>query len=243
MRKDVIFNSVPRSGNTFLSVSVKHAIINNLSDKQSVQDLPGKFVVELGDSCLVVYPFFHLPVMLQLPQRKNFIQFTTIRDPLKTIASFTLHGLANIHTEKEIIDIFNGSHNIVANHVNSHITEYIEYLVEQIANRNAYLIVFEEMVANIDNTLEYILSKLNLEYINKVNIEEVNQEIDRLDLIHSTYEADNKIISGFKYHIPRNIENLSFYNDLETIIYKNENFGIMDILYNKLKEDRAGIDK
>jgi hypothetical protein len=241
MRKDIIFNSVPRSGNTFLSVSVKHAIINNLSDKQSVQDLPGKFVVELGDSCLVVYPFFHLPVMLQLPQKENFIQFTTIRDPFKTISSFTLHGLANVYTEKEIMDIFTNSEKIVSDHVSSHVLEYMEYLKEQLEKQNAYLIIFEEMVSDIDKTLKFILSKFDIKYINKVNIDEINKEIEDLDQVHSQYEAENELVSGFKYHIPRNIENFDFYTSLKSIIYKNENFGIIDILYNKLKEGATNV--
>jgi hypothetical protein len=241
MRKDIVFNSVPRSGNTFLSTSVKHAIKKNISINDFVQDLPGKFVVELKHCSLVVYPFFHLPVMLQLPQRKNFIQFTTIRDPIKTISSFTLHGLANIYTEKEIIDIFKNSNHIVSEHVNSHIIEYMEYLIEQLINKQAYLIIFEEMVSDIDTALEFILSKINIPYINKVSITEINEEINKLDLVHSTYEADNKIISEFKYHVPRNIENLDFYKDLESIIYKNESFYIINTLYNKLKEEVANV--
>lgn len=227
---DIIFNSVPRSGNNFLAECIDSALTKNIKNENNLKKLPNKTLVLDTNKTFILHPFFHIPSMLKLEQSDSFIQFTNVRSPMEVIKSYCFIALSNSQDDKTIENVLNGAHYNFKGMIKSITENYLDYLTIQIQNKNAFVIEFDKLVNDPDSIISFVLSKINIDYENKVSSEEVKDVIKNRDA--KTFGSlSNQKVANMKHHGPHDIQKTKMYETLTKQIEDEEDFAKLQTLY------------
>lgn len=222
---DIILNSIPRVGNTFLAFAFKNAIVNNYQ--------PGGF----NEFCnhYNVYNHAHSPILLKMDSRSDLIQFTNIRHPDELIPSlvhFNTHiDLAASKTSDEI--------EIRRYQTELTIEDYAMWLQYSLKYNSTNIIKFDDIKNNIHNVLKYMLSHVGLKYENPIDENDIKNSIEQMN--RARYVTEDSYIKN--HHLPRGIENSDNYimfkemflqspnrDDLLELYYETEKRALLDPL-------------
>lgn len=227
---DIVFNSVPRSGNNFLAQCVISALTKNIRHEKNLKKLPNKTLVLSHNKTFIIHPFFHIPSMLNLEQSDRLIQFTNVRTPMDVIKSYCFTGISNAENEETIENVVNGEHYDFKGMIKSIIDDYFDYLTIQIKNKNAFVIEFDKLINDPDSIVSFILSKMDIKYENKVSSEEVLSVIKNRD--HKNFGSlPNQLVAKMRHHGPHDIQKTKLYENLTEQIENEKDFLELKTLY------------
>jgi hypothetical protein len=159
MTKEVIINSYPRTGNTFMVYALRSAYeLNSISWNE--------------------YPIIahtHSRHMQRLENTKNFYQISAIRNPIDTICSYAVHSSFNDNKSLKIDEN-------VANIVNHSLDSYLKFYSEWLMNKNARMINFDTLKDDASKIISVIFKDLDINYSNKINPESVLKTLQKFDM-------------------------------------------------------------
>jgi hypothetical protein len=179
--KDLLLNGIFRCGNTYLALCVAEAIHIN-------EEVSNGF-----KSKYHLHNHTHNAALLKLNDpEKETVHFVIFRNPEQLIPSlFMFHNsIDHIKTlsDKDIEEI-----------ILNVCSEYNQYLRNQIRHGYATVILFDDIISNIDPILKKILKSVQVEYLNKIDIEKIKEDLLIMD--KSIYKDSEDFYRN--YHLPR----------------------------------------
>jgi len=179
--KDLLLNGIFRCGNTYLALCVSEAIYIN-------EEVSNKF-----KSKYHLHNHTHNAALLKLDDPdKETVHFVIFRNPEELIPSlFMFHNsIDHIKTlsDKDIEEI-----------ILNVCSEYNQYLRNQIRYGYATVILFDDIISDIDPILKKILESVEVQYINKVDIKKIKEDLLKMD--KSIYKDSEDFYRN--YHLPR----------------------------------------
>jgi hypothetical protein len=179
--KDILLNGMFRCGNTYLAIAFEEAMSINL---------PTDFDFH---SRWHLHNHTHNSAMLKLNDPDNeTIHFCIFRNPEQLIPSYFMFH----YSAEQILEL--SDHDFVFK-IRNACAEYNKYLKNQIKYGYATVILFEDIVNNIDSVLEKILNALEVDYVNKIDVKKVKESILMLD--QDRYKDTEEFYRNF--HLPR----------------------------------------
>jgi hypothetical protein len=179
--KDILLNGMFRCANTYLSLAFVEAVKKNISDEY---DFNTKWHI---------HNHTHNASLLKLNDPDNeTIHFVIFRNPEQLIPSvFMFH-----YSSEEVKDL---SDLEFQQKIRNACSEYHKYLKYQIKYWYADVILFDDIVNNIDVVLERILKSIEIEYVNKIDVDKV--KADLLNIDEQRYTDPENFYRN--YHLPR----------------------------------------
>jgi len=206
MSKHILISSCPRSGNTFLSESLKKALsLNNLSQE------------------VILSGHLHCSSILHLEQKENVKIYVIIRNPIDNIMSLIFNALYDEFKHKIKIN------KNIDNPIQSGIAKYSLFLKAQVDNNKAQVILFEDLINNTDYVLEKILNSIDIEYKNKINNKEIVEKIYSDD--EKAFVSTNNEFSKAAYHVPHDIEKHLLYDSIRETVFQSKEFNEINDVY------------
>ena len=205
--KDLLLNGIFRCGNTYLALCVAEAITINEKDGD-INGFKSKYHL---------HNHTHNAALLKLNDPdKETIHFVIFRNPEQLIPSLFMFHYSSDHFktlgEKDIEDsILNAC------------SEYNQYLRNQIKYNYATVILFEDIVNNIDPILKKILNSVGIDYTNKVDTEKIKKNL--LEMDQSIYKDPEDFYRN--YHLPREEKYPEMKNKVLTMFKKMPEFKIL----------------
>jgi hypothetical protein len=158
MIKEVVINSYPRTGNTFMSYALRSAY-------------------ELNGVAWERYPIIshtHSKYLQRLKNDKNFYQISIVRNPIDTISSFVVHFSFSDGVDLQI------NENLVR--MSSHCSRlYLEFYSEWLINKNATMISFEKMKDEPNKVINLIFDEIGLNYFKYIDPDHVLKTLRESD--------------------------------------------------------------
>jgi hypothetical protein len=205
MSKDVVLNSFRRTGNTFLSTALELSYFANNVDWQSYK----------------INSHMHNLFLHRIPQSSNFYQVTLLRNPEDTIISNALYDGKYTST-----DMF--SEKSVESLCNQTVISYNRFYTEWLNNKNSKMILFENLVNNVNLVLSSIYSDLGLSY---------DIEISSADVLDNVGIQDLKRNEGvFAGHTPRGSKDTPEYESVKKSLAKIDQYNESLSIYKKILE-------
>ena len=179
--KDILLNGMFRSGNTYLALAFEEAMVINLPDDFDFY------------SRWHLHNHTHNSAILKFNDPDNeTIHFCIFRNPEQLIPSYFMFH----YSAEQILEF--SDHEFVFK-IRNACAEYNKYLKNQIKYGYATVILFEDIINNIDSVLEKMLNSLEVEYVNKIDIKKVKESILILD--QDRYKDTEEFYRNF--HLPR----------------------------------------
>jgi hypothetical protein len=123
---------------------------------------------------------------------KETIHFVIFRNPEQLIPSVCMFHYASI-------DLAGLGDQELRGKIRNASAEYNKYLKHQIKYGYAEVILFDDIVSDIHTVLEKILKSIDIEYINKIDVEKV--KLDLLGIDEDRYKDPENFYRN--YHLPR----------------------------------------
>ncbi len=181
--KDLLLNGIFRCGNTYLALCVAKAITINEKDGD-INGFKSKYHL---------HNHTHNAALLKLNDPdKETIHFVIFRNPEQLIPSLFM-----FHNSIDHIKTLND--NEIKESILNACSEYNQYLRNQIKYEYATVILFDDIINNIDPILKKILGAVEIEYVNKVDIEKIKENLFKMD--NSIYKDSEDFYRN--YHLPR----------------------------------------
>lgn len=158
MPLEVVINSYPRTGNTFLITALNRAYIKN----------------EINWYNYPVVSHTHSKYIQRLSRENNFYQVSMIRNPLDAVSSYIIYTAAQSNVDLNIKKDARDT-SIYCLKV------YSEFYKEWLINKKARMIDFETIKNDINEVIRIIFNDINLEYLNTINNEDIIKEISESD--------------------------------------------------------------
>jgi len=179
--KDLLLNGPFRCGNTYLALCVAEAIYLNEEDPSSFK------------SNYHLHNHTHNAALLKLDDPdKETVHFVIFRNPEQIIPSlFMFHNSIDHIKTLSDKDIKDSILNVCS--------EYNQYLRNQIRYGYATVILFDDIVSNIDPIVKKILKSVGIEYKNSIDIEKIKEDLLIMD--SSIYKDSEDFYRN--YHLPR----------------------------------------
>jgi hypothetical protein len=216
--KDILLNGMFRSANTYLAFAFLEAVENNISDEF---DFNTKWNLQNHT---------HSSALLKLKDPDNeTVHFVIFRNPEQLIPSFFM-----FHYSSE--EIKNLSDHELESKIRNACAEYHKYLKNQIKYGYAEVILFDDIINNIDSVLERILKAIDLEYVNKIDTKKVKANLLKID--EQRYRDPENFYRN--YHLPREEKYPELKNRVLTKFKKMPEFYL---LMNEYKEIEKGAKK
>lgn len=179
--KDILLNGMFRCANTYLALAFEEAIVLNLPEDF---DFHKRWHL---------HNHTHNSALLKFKDPENeTIHFCIFRNPEQLIPSYFMFH----YSEQEVRDLEDDQ---LEFRVRNACAEYNKYLKYQIKYGYATVILFDDIVSDIDSVLEKILKSMEIEYINKIDKDKVKQYLSNLD--YSRYKDSEELYRNF--HLPR----------------------------------------
>jgi hypothetical protein len=179
--KDLLLNGIFRCGNTYLALCVAEAIYIN---EKEHNDFKSEYHL---------HNHTHNAALLKLNDPdKETIHFVIFRNPEQLIPSLFM-----FHNSIDHIKTLND--NDIKESILNACSEYNQYLRNQIKYEYATVILFDDIINNIDPILKKILGAVEIEYVNKVDIEKIKENLFKMD--NSIYKDSEDFYRN--YHLPR----------------------------------------
>ena len=220
---DIVLNSIYRTGNTFLAFAFRDAINRNYS-----RDGFNGFLDTHN-----VYNHAHSPMLLKMPSSPDLIQFTNVRHPDELIPSlmhFNTHiDLAASRTSNEI--------DKRRYQVQLTIQDYAMWLQYSLRYNSTNIIKFDDIKNNIHGVLRYILSHLEIDYINHIDESHIKNSIEHIN--KERYVTEDTYVKN--HHLPRGIEQNDNYKMFKEMFLESSDRDELISLYYET-EKRATLD-
>lgn len=215
-RMQIVINSVPRSANTFFLYSLKEAFVLNVPEYYITHSIK---------------THIHQPVLLRLPNSDSFVQYTMFRNVDTIIPSMVIHRLAERFLDEQNFLENLKDDDLVEEIIEICITQYSNFLGEQLFHNNSNVLMFEDIVTDIHSVLEKVMSQVGARYTNKINVDDVKNIISKYDRMGANFYSNNLDMSKMRYHVPHNIENLPFYHDIVSKINNHKFYSALKDMY------------
>jgi hypothetical protein len=211
--KDILLNGMFRSANTYLTFAFTEAININ-GPEGSMHDFNTRYHL---------HNHTHSATLLKLDDPENeTIHFCIFRNPEQLIPSlFMFH-----YSDEDVKDLINDE---FIRKIRNACAEYNKYLKNQLKYGYATVILFDDIVNDIHTVLDKILKSVELEYINKIDIEKVKSDLLKID--EERYKDPENFYRN--YHLPREEKYPDLKKRVLTTFKKMKEF---DILMNQYLE-------
>lgn len=228
MNKQVIlFNSIPRCGNTFLDFCFAEAIRVNL-EKDTDDFYKTKEIV----------PHQHLSFLLRFGgDGDDITQFSIFRHPEQQIPSlFALPGFRGDWSSPGV-----KNKELLEDRIRDAIRMQYTWLYPQLENNKSNVILFLDLINNPNKVLHNIFNKIGLEFKKEIDVEKVKLDMQQYenDLYKDTNEKFNM------GRLPRQFDKTEQYQRIKSIITDpnwESSFQFKEIvdLYNKVIQTKMG---
>jgi hypothetical protein len=180
MTKDIVLNSVRRTGNTFLANALELSYVANQVDWEKYK----------------INSHMHNMFLHRIPQSSNFYQVTNLRNPEDTIISNCLfvgnYTGIDMKLESKVKPLCD--HNI---------DSYNIFYSEWIKNKNSKIVMFEDIISDVNSVLRSMYSDLEIDYNYDIKVSEVIDKTKKEDLTRG-----EGVFSG---HLPRGSQDTEEY--------------------------------
>lgn len=181
--KDILLNGMFRSANTYLTFAFIEAIHIN-GPEGHMYDFNTKYHLQNHT---------HSAALLKLDDQENeTIHFVIFRNPEQLIPSLFM-----FHYSDE--DVKGLSNDEFTRKIRNACTEYNKYLKNQLKYNYATVILFEDIINDIHTVLDKILKSVEIEYVNKIDVEKVKSDLLKID--EQRYKDPENFYRN--YHLPR----------------------------------------
>lgn len=211
----LLLNSIPRSGNTFLTFALRSAISNNY----------GSYVNFLND--FNIYHHSHSAILLKL-KKEDCTQFVNFRHPDDLIPSLTFfHNNEDI---TKLVEMYSVAE--LERQVESVMEEYALWIHYTLNNPAINIIMFDDIKSDIHSVMNRILSSVGIEY--KVKIDEISVKNGLKDMNEKRYVTEHTFMKN--HHLPRGIEETTEYKIFKSIYDKSKNKQELLDLYTEIEK-------
>lgn len=204
MSKDIVLNSIRRTGNTFFANAIELSYVANHVDWKKYR----------------INSHMHNMFLHRIPQSSDFYQITNLRNPQDTIISNCLfvgdYTAIDMKSQDKIKDLCN--HNI---------DSYNIFYSEWIKNKNSKIVLFEELVTDVNSVLKSIYYDLGLNYSSDINVSEVLEKTKKEDLVRN-----EGVFSG---HLPRGAEDTLEYQTIKEFIINTDGYKKSVEIYEEIR--------
>jgi hypothetical protein len=179
--KDILLNGMFRCANTYLAFAFEEALSLNLPKDYHFW------------SRWHLHNHTHNSSLLKFKDPDNeTIHFCIFRNPEQLIPSYFMFH----YSEEDVRELYDQQFEF---RVRNACAEYNKYLKHQIKYGYATVILFDDIVSDIDNVLEKILESMEIKYINKIDKDKVKESLSTLD--YGRYQDPEELYRNF--HLPR----------------------------------------
>lgn len=214
-KKDVIFNSLPRSGNTFLAT----AFYKSMRGSQEGWGLKDQYRI---------LTHTHSSTLFYIPKRDDVFLFSVYRNPMQLIPStVTLLSLQGEGQEK-YFDIF----------LEAAIEDCYDFMSKQLEYMNADIIMFKDLIMHTNDVIHYIYEKIGETYFGKIDPEEIKEEQRAED----KRKFADETLYLVHAHTPRGIEKNELYQRAKKEYTLNEHAVELQEMYREI-ESKASFKK